>query len=179
MHTLFEFLAILLVLASLTLSSEFRSWLGTLPRKLQLFFASLALFMLVGHFGRSSAQSFPFVFWGMYTETVRDSNLYHIVLEGKTVGGERVPINPSKLYPSLGFGSLRINNRLHEIGRKASESTYQATQTDIELLKAIATTFHRKNKQIWLQEISLYWVVLPVQKQAQSSQVVLNVTIEN
>lgn len=107
MSYLFEFLIVASILVVLTRHKRLRDWIQVLPSKLRLGLVGLMALMLAGQFTRSSELTFPFVFWGMYTKQVHFATRYHAEIEAKTVDGHTLRINPSRLYPSLGYGSLR------------------------------------------------------------------------
>lgn len=176
---LFEFLGVALVLSLLGGNAAFREWFEGLASRIRLLFMAIAILMLAGQFTRSSSATFPFVFWGMYTKEVSVPELHRVEIEGRTKTGERVQINASRLYPSLGFGTLRIQNRLRSFAEDARSEDYHQTELDQALLRAIASTYERQNPQVKLDEVSLVWFTQDFHDLTEESEVVLTVRFGN
>ncbi len=172
MLSLLEFLCVAAIATAICANPIFRQWFRDLSSKSQLSLIGLIALIVAGHFARSSNVTFPFVTWDMYTEVATPSTLNRVELEGVTEDGESISINPSRLFPSLGFGTLRIHNLLHSICTRAMSEKTALSESEHALLVAIAVSYERQNPGIELKSISMLWVELPFRQPAKEPRIV-------
>ncbi|MBK1875903.1 hypothetical protein [Pelagicoccus mobilis] len=174
MSYLLEFIAVCCVFGILIQNASFKKWLKELSPRSQLILVGFVLIMTAGHFVRSSKATFPFVHWDMYTKPLQHLEMYHFELEATLSDGQLIELNPSRLFPSLGFGSLRIHNKIHNLCVRLETDAKSYESDAKELLEAIAYQYERKHPQASLDAVSLKWITESLSDNSSHSEVLFN-----
>ncbi len=167
-----EMLLLTVILVALASTKAVSDFTHNIPRTHRVLFVGFLVLMLFGQFHRNSYDAFPFVPWQMYGNQTGDGNSVDIYrLEGITAEDERIRINPAHLYPSLGYGSLRMANKLLNLEREAFlKKNADALEKYKELVLTIAQAHNRRqpNKIRWIEVIHVEVFLDPPHKEEKS-----------
>ncbi len=150
-----EIVLLMVILVAFASSEALPKFFRSMPRVHRFVFAALFVLMTFGQLLRNSYDTFPFVAWQMYGKLYGDSNVVGFYLiEGITQDDERIEINAERLYPSLGYGSIRMANKLLELEREAFRNHNPDALEDYkQLVMAIARGHNRRRPEeiIWIE----------------------------
>jgi len=157
-----EFLVYLALLPAIAMLPVVRRFVSRLPRPHRWALAVLLTTLLTGQMTGDDRGIFPVVRWHMYSKPIAPDNASVLHYFGVSASGERIRLNPSTLFPSLGGGTLRLHNRMEQLTKAAQIEHEPGLQQRIEqrlnnMLRALATRHnqtaapHRRvtQVQIW------------------------------
>jgi len=133
----------------------------SLPKPHQWIFVLFLVLMLVGQVGTRARLTFPFVTWWMYGDAERSSKLMTYDVEGIMADGERVTIQPNRLFTSLGFYRVtHVVSKLNALAKKMSRQPDDELQQEekgkiIELLHALGKIHNEKYPERSVQSMEL------------------------
>jgi hypothetical protein len=158
----FEIVLLVLLLALLFSSPPMRNYLQQLRTRHRTQFYGLLGAILIAQGISSSRTTFPIMPWTMYAGLNQAPDFvlvyeYFIV----TAKGEKLKINPSRLFPSNGRGYRRMSNKLIHTCRayvKASREGVEHTEakeTLKDLMRALGSQFQKKHPEHEVKSVQI------------------------
>ena len=114
------------VIAAFLAAPVTRSYLSRVALPARIILAAMIGLMLAGQFADQPRRTFPFSVFHMFGSVHRDAGRGSVTiyeLQGVGRDGTRVSINPDRLFPTLGLGTMRMGTRLRSLIDAAAPAT--------------------------------------------------------
>ncbi len=148
-----EFLVYLAMLLAAAMLPVVRRFVSRIPQPHRWGYALLLTALLTGQIAGEDRGLFPLVRWHMYSKPLDPKNITATRYAGVTASGKRILLNPGTLYPSLGYGSLRLHNRLELLGKASIEMEHTEHAEEVQRrLQGMLCALARRHNQIAAHE---------------------------
>jgi len=139
-----EFLLYLAILLGVAMLPAVRRFVSSLPKQHRWGYGLLLTVLLTGQMAGEDRGLFPLVRWDMYSRPLDPQRIVIPRYVGVTAKGQRVLLNPSTLFPSVGSGTLRLHNRMELLAKAVINPARGPHAAEIEarlqsMLHALAT----------------------------------------
>lgn len=154
MEFLLELILVLVIVASLFLSTSVRNLLKKGKPVYALCFGVFLVLLLGGQFGKGKLFDFPFTSWTMYGEVKKDKKLIFYEYFVESPNGKEVKINPSSLFLSLSNSQIETKLR-DQINSLLVKNEKDKRIKHEKLLLSLAKMFEKENEKR-VEKIKVY-----------------------